>query len=107
MDQENYPFRICDVILPECNTGYVYMLLSIKDKIFTYIGMKNCIQTKLQAHNSGYGSSSTEPVHLHPYALFAYICGFDGRRDLMFHVEHAWKVKRNDLIRNGNNDVTV
>jgi hypothetical protein len=25
----------------------------------------------------------------------------------MFHVEHAWKVKRNELIRNGNNDVTA
>ena len=84
------------------------MLLCIKHKSFTYIGMTKCIQkTRLQAHNSGYGSSSTEPVHLHPNALFVYICGFDGRRDLMFHVEHAWKVKRNELIRNGNNDVTV
>ena len=28
--QTHFPFRICDTPLPQCNTGFVYMLLSIR-----------------------------------------------------------------------------
>ena len=39
--QSTFPFRVCDVSLPQCNTGYVYMLISIKDLTFTYIEIIN------------------------------------------------------------------
>lgn len=103
--QQTFPYRVCDVSLPQCNTGYVYMLLSIKDQNFTYIGKTNNIRTRIQQHNSGLGSISTEPLHLRPYALFAYICGFDSNTDLMFYIERIWKEKRDRLIRNGVNDI--
>ena len=106
MDQESFPFRICDVILPQCNTGYVYMLISMRDLSFAYIGMTICLRTRVVKHNSGMGSSSTEPAHLRPYALFAYICGFSGRHDLMFYIEREWKLKRDRMIRNGVNNAT-
>ena len=99
-----FPFRPADIPLPQCNTGYVYMLLSLKDKSFIYIGATNSIRTRLQSHNSGNGSQSTEPIHLRPFALLAYICVFDNRRDLMFHIECQWKINRDHLIRNGVND---
>ena len=38
MSQSSFPYRICDVSLPQCNTGYVYMLVSMKDNNFSYIG---------------------------------------------------------------------
>jgi hypothetical protein len=104
---ESYPLRICDAILPQCNTGFTYMLISIKRgaERFSYIGQTICLRKRLKQHNSGIGSISTAPEHLRPYALFAYICGFAKRRTLREHVEHQWKVKRDVLIQNGNADV--
>ena len=103
MHTDTFPYRICDMSLPQCNTGYVYMLISLVDQSFVYIGMTTCIRKRVQQHNSGVGAVSTEPLHLRPYALFAYICGFDLRKDLMSYVEHAWKVKRDHLVRDGVN----
>ena len=69
-----------------------------------YIGMTNSIRVRIKKHNTGIGSVSTEPFHLRPYALLAYICGFDLRRELMGFVEQKWKYRRDTLIQNGNND---
>ena len=30
MNQESFPYCICDISLPQYNTGYVYMLVSFK-----------------------------------------------------------------------------
>ena len=107
LTQSSYPFRVCDVSLPDCNSGYVYMLLSIKDQSFAYIGKTNCIRTRIRQHNTGIGATSTEPIHLRPFALYAYICGFNGNQELMFYVERQWKERRNRLIRHGVNDVNA
>ena len=104
MDQQHFPFRNCDITLPQCNTGYVYMLISVRTRDFTYIGTTANLRTRLQQHNTGNGSSSTEPSHLRPYALLAYICGFGGRRNLRLLVEERWKRRRDQEIANGNND---
>ena len=95
--QQTFPYRVCDVSLPQYNTEYVYMLLSIKDQNFTYIGKMNNIRTRIRQHNSGLGSISTEPLHLRPYALFAYICGFDSNNVLMFYIERLWKQKKRSI----------
>ena len=92
--QTSFPFRMCDVSLPDCNTGYVYMLISVKDMSYAYYGKTNSICRRLMQHNSGFGSTSTEPIHLRPFALYAYICGFNGNQDLMFYVEQQWKEKK-------------
>ena len=98
MTTSSIPYRICDISLPQCNTGYVYMLISMKDMSFTYIGKTMSICRRIQQHNSGVGSISTEPLHLRPYALFAYICGFNCKNDLLFYIERIWKEKRDVLI---------
>ena len=87
MNQDIYPFRISDFLVPHSNTGYVYMLISVRDLSFTHIGITNFIRTIIQIHNSGFGSLSTKPSHLRPYTLFAYIWGLGGRRDLLFYME--------------------
>ena len=63
------------------------------------------IRQRIREHNSGTGSVSTEPVHLRPYALYAYICGANGNDELLLFLERQWKVKRNRLIMNGVNDI--
>lgn len=105
MNTESFPYLIRNIVLPQCNTGYVYMLISIKMRNYIYIGTTNCIRSRLLAHNSGYGSTSTEPAYLRPYALFAYICGFGGgRADLRYYIENKWKEKRDQLIQSGTAD---
>ena len=103
--QSSFPYRVYDFVLPQCNTGFVYMLISLRDNNFTYIGKTKNIRTRIQQHNAGIGSSSTEPIHLRPYALAAYISGFDSRDDLLCYIETKWKQRRDRLIRNGINDM--
>ena len=77
LTQVSFPYRIADVVLPQCNTCYVYMLLSLRHPNFTYIGTTLCLTNRLQAHNCGRGAAETNPMYLRPFALFAYICGFN------------------------------
>ena len=102
---ESYPFRICDIPLPRCKSGFVYFLISVRTCSFTYIGECKCIVNRLANHNSGHGSSSTIPSHQRPYAILGYIGGFNGT-DKTFRrfIERRWKEKRDELIREGIND---
>jgi len=105
MSQETYPFRICDISLPQCRTGFVYFLISVKQRTFTYIGTTDCIRKRIRQHNNGYGAQTTSPVSLRPYSVMAYICGFDGeKKQLRYHIERQWKIKRDYLRLNENND---
>ena len=106
LNQNNYPFRVNDVQLPDVQSGYVYMLISLCHPNFSYIGETICIRSRIQMHNSGNGARATAPAYLRPFALFAYICGFSStsRNHLRFYIEQQWKVKRDNLIRQGVND---
>ena len=101
---EAYPFRICDISLPQCQTGYVYILMSLQQRKYVYIGQTKCLRRRIQEHNSGYGSSSTESPLLRPFAILAYICGFDNNRELREHAERKWKQIRNSMVRSGVDD---
>lgn len=101
---DDYPFQVSNMELPQCKTGFVYMLSSLRLRSYTYIGTSDCIRTRIRQHNSGYGSSSTENHNLRPFAMMAYICGFSGNRDLMYSIEQKWKLRRNELISDGNDD---
>ena len=41
--QDDYPFRICDISLPQRNTSFVYFLIPIPRKTFLNIGKTNCL----------------------------------------------------------------
>ena len=83
------------------------MLLSLREKSFTYIGAKFSLRTRIQQHNSGNGSQSTKLFHLSPYAVIVYICGFNNYYYSMFHVERQWKINRYELQQIGFNNITV
>ena len=92
-----FPFRICDMSLPQCRTGYVYILSALRQREYVYVGMTKCLRSRINQHNSGYGSMSTEPSYLRPFAVLGYICGFDNNTDLQLHMERKWKDKINEL----------
>ena len=98
---DDHPFRFCDCPLPNCNTGIVYMLISVRNHNYTYIGMTSNIAVRLQQHNSGNGHAFTTPTRLRPWALFAYITGFDGDRRKMFSIERRWKTRRQEERERG------
>ena len=108
INQNAYPFRVCDISLPSTRTGFVYFLMSLKDKTFTYIGSTVCIVERLPQHNSGYGSFETCPNNLRPFCIMAYICGSKlENKDFRLYLERKWKVHRNALIDLNNKDPRV
>ena len=102
--QDEHPFLLQDVEIPHCNTGFVYMIVSTRDPNFTYIGTTRNLHKRLSQHNSGRGSKSTVPLRFRPYALFAFICGFDDNKELRYYIEYQWK-RRHDIeqYEHGNN----
>ena len=105
MTPELYPFRISDFSLPTDESGYVYMLVSIRHPDFAYIGTTKCLRSRLVLHNSGVGAIETAPAHLRPFGLYAYVCGFGGQRsDLRYNIETRWKQECNFLKERGIED---
>ena len=100
-DHQDYPFQLSDMPLPQCNTGFVYMLVSTRRTTFTYIGQTMNIITRLNLHNSGVGSQTTYPIYLRPFALIGYVCGFDNNRGLMRGFESIWQNRRNSARSRG------
>ena len=97
---ETFPFELSSVSLPNDSTGFVYFLISLKDPNFTYIGETRNIAHRLRQHNSGYGCSATSSSTRRPFAVFAYICGFNGDKRRQQFVEQKWKETRDNLRSN-------
>ena len=93
IDQSSFPCRLRDVSLTQDNMVFVYMLISVPSTYFVYLSKTTNLIERLRMHKSGYGSSSTEPTHLRPYVLFAYICGFNEDNQLMYYIEKNGKKK--------------
>jgi hypothetical protein len=55
IDLSTQPLRCVDIELPRDQTGYVYILGSLKDREVTYIGTTIDLRKRLNSHNSGYG----------------------------------------------------
>ena len=50
---DSFPYQTCDIQIPHGRTGYVYMLLSIRDTNRTYIGQGASLSDRLDKHNKG------------------------------------------------------
>ena len=75
--------------------------MSIKQPSFLYIGETKCIQNRVVNQNSGNVSSMTTPLHLRPFAVIAFICGFDGNNIGHRSLERKWQVRMYTLKRGG------
>ena len=91
VDTRIHPYRAIDISLPVEGAGVVYMLVSTVDQSTVYVGQTLYLSQRLNQHNSGSGSTQTRSEFLRPWALFAYICGFDTGKDERLAVESEWK----------------
>ena len=73
------------------------MLILLWHPNFTYIRTTLCLRKRLKAHNCGRGAAETTLMYLRPFALFAYICGFNknscmnSKKSLWYTTEKKWK----------------
>ena len=102
---EVFPYRICDIQLPHSDGGYVYLLVSLKQPSFTYVGETNNIARRLVEHNSGHGSRSTRPSHLIPYHIAAYIITHSMDVSGRMSLEHRWQLRNQQAHRQGNSSI--
>jgi len=89
-----HPYRPIDVALPVDNTGCSYLLVSCKNTSVTYIGETHDLSHRIDCHNSGIGSDQTQSVALRPWAVLAFVVGFDGDRNKRKAFESQWKAAR-------------
>ena len=59
----------------------------------------------LNQHNQDYGSQTTCNPSLRPFALFAYVCGFEGNKNLREQFELHWKRRRDHERMNNMNSL--
>lgn len=78
-----------DIRIPDCTSGFVYLLVSTIDRQQTYIGETKDLNKRLRQHNTGSGPAHA--TYFAPYAVCAYVCGFDGNDTLRLHFENEWK----------------
>jgi predicted GIY-YIG superfamily endonuclease len=101
-----FPFRTCDIELPSDNTGYVYMLVSLRDFDRTYVGQTQNISVRLTQHNSGNGARETRDPYYRPYCLAGYMCNMGhlskGHRE---DIEHNWAKAVRRAILEGRRDI--
>ena len=98
------PFEFTHLPLPQCSTGYVYFLVSMRNRRLTYIGQTYNLKSRLAQHNSGSGTYFTNEIQNRPWAILAYIAGFDRNKTSMLSMEDSWKRLRNNAIHNGTRD---
>ena len=104
--RQSYPFRICDMPLPDCNTGFVYMVVSLRNNYFIHINHHKSLVNAISKHNSGTVDTFLENTlaSLCPYGIAAYICGFDCNVTLQKHAQMSWQNAVDNLRQNGNQD---
>ena len=106
-NQINFPFRICDISLPQDQTGAVYFLMSKKDKSTVFIDKTMCLRTTIRKQFYTSITNSQFPLHLRPFVMIAYICGFQRNIHCMQEIKEQWIDQRdNDVLnwaRNGTN----
>ena len=107
IDQSQHILRPRDIALPTARLGYVYLLVSTKDLSHIYIGSTYDLIQRWKKHNTGYGAQQTSPARLRPWAILAYISGFDGNKPSFTAIENTWIARKEDLIRDNSQRVSV
>ena len=103
IDFQHSTLRATDAEIPCDDSGYAYILLSVRDRDTTYIGQTQNLTKRLDQHNRGIGAKQTRPEYLRPWSLLAYVTGFNGHRQAHREFETAWEQARQKLclMRNG------
>ena len=87
--QQPTAFRPKDTIVT--SVPGVYLIVSTKHPKISYIGETKSLNERLQKHNSGQGPNATSHFGLLPFAMFAYVVGFQNKGERLYF-ESLWKV---------------
>ena len=71
----------------------VYLLISTQNYHYYYIGETCNLVKRIQEHNTGNGPAVNEHFGLLPFAIFAYVVGFQDRQERL-SFERLWKATR-------------
>ena len=107
IDQRFSVYRPRDVVLPADNTGFVYLLVSTADLQFLYIGSCYNLIARYSSHNTGFGSLQTAPASLRPWAILAYVSGFEGQKRNFLDFERRWIARRIALQRQPQSQTSI
>jgi predicted GIY-YIG superfamily endonuclease len=94
IDYGYHPYRPIDIEKPQDSSGFCYILVSLKNFASTYIGQSWNLVKRLKEHNTGHGSQQTAASSLTPWALLAFVCGFERDKAFMLSFERHWKQRR-------------
>ena len=92
------PLRSADAELPFDDSGYAYILFSVRRRQTTYIVQTKNLLKKLQQHNLGTGAKQTQPEYLRPWSLLAYVAGFNKNSQEHISFESEWQKRWDALI---------
>jgi hypothetical protein len=94
----HHPFCPCDVEIPNGNTGFAYLLVSLArgaENCITYTGECKNLVVRLRKHKMGAGPTATADPGLKPWALLAYVGGFgDASKNERLYFERLWEAAR-------------
>ena len=100
-------FRPRDTAIPPHRLGFVYMLVSTRELSTIYLGSTFDLKKRWERHNKGFGAKQTSPIHLRPWAILAYIVGFDGNRAQFELVENLWIAAKERMRRDHSTRLSV
>ena len=69
----------------------LFIFMSQKYNSYFHIGSTLCLITTLRKYNSGWYASGTDiAIHLWPFVLIAYICGFRKDSQIIEYAKYQW-----------------
>ena len=108
LNQSRFPFRICDVLLPQDQNASVFFEMSQEYTSHVHIGSTLCLITTPRKYNAGVYASGTDiAIHLRPFVLISYISGFRNYRQMVEYAKDKFiDQNHHDVLqwaRNGQN----
>ena len=107
IDHSTHIIRPRDVPIPTHRLGYVYLLVSTRQLNFVYIGSTFDLIQRRDKHNKGFGAMQTSPSWLRPWAILAYIVGFNACKPKFVMVENQWIRRKDEMLRDQRTNATV
>ena len=98
-----HPYCAANVEVPNNSSGFCYLLASTARGVegrVTYIGQTRNLVARFKNHKLGAGPSATADPGLKPWAMLAYISGFEGAGQAQrMYLERLWQVARDRTNR--------
>jgi len=94
----HHPYCAIHVDVPNDSSGFSYLLVSLARGVenrATYIGQTSNLVARFDRHRLGAGPSATADPGLKPWAMLAYVSGFEGANTAeRMYFERLWQVAR-------------